>query len=182
MSKWLPGRSSSSPTRDESLEPMEGYVDQIGQIKPKDVKQVKAAAGTVLREINQHTRNLSELEKERRAENAHPHAEGATDLGWCSKERLLFYALLVKCILSGVVFPIIDIGSDIATAYTHFYFGDVNWGLLTVTFVLLPGAVCGAAVMVKGLKAKEFNWRRTGNYLIVLAFMPVLYPILVVIV
>ncbi len=52
---------------DGTHEPMEGYVDQIGQIKPKDVKQVKSAAGNVLKEINQHTKNISELEKERRA-------------------------------------------------------------------------------------------------------------------
>ncbi len=166
----------------DNLEPMEGYVDKIGVIQPKDVKEVKQAAGSMLTELNKHTKNISQLEKERRAENANPHARGVTDQSICSRERLLFYLVVVKCLFSGVLFPVFDIGSDIATAVTHFKFKDVNWGLLTVLFVLLPGFVCGLAIMVKGLKAERFSWSRTLNYSIVLALMPVLYPVVVVLV
>ncbi len=166
----------------DGLEPMEGYVDKIGVIKPKDVKEVKQVAGSVLKELNAHTKNISQLEKERSAENAPPHAKGATDPGVCSREHLLFYLLVVKCTFSGVLFPIFDIGSDVATAVTHFKFHNINWGLLTILFILLPGFVCGLAIMVKGLKAERFSWRRTANYAIVLAIMPVLYPFVVVLV
>ncbi len=131
---------------------MEEYVDVIGDIKAKDFKnkEAKDVAGIALKELSHHTKHITQLERQRRQvnfphlsgglviphityswfqENAHPHADGgaATDMGLCTRERMLFYLLVAKVTFSGLLVPLFDIGTDFATAFTHFRFGDIRY-------------------------------------------------------
>ena len=56
-----------------------------------------------------------------------------------TKDYLIFYAVVLKTIVSGVLIPLFDIGTDFATAITHFLFSNWSWGVLTLFFVWLPG-------------------------------------------
>lgn len=43
----------------------------------------------------------------------------------------------------GAILILSDLASDIVTSASHFWHGDVIWGSLTLTFVLLPGVISG---------------------------------------
>ena len=81
-----------------------------------------------------------------------------------------------RYVITGVLFPICDIGSDLVTGGQYFYYGDSHWGAFTLVFVALPGLVAGLSVLVLGLR-REFTLGRLINYSIVLLLSPILYPI-----
>lgn len=124
--------------------------------------------------------------------------------GVCSSASILFYLAVFKETITGVLVPTFDMFTDLATAVTHFIWGDWGWGeflekekkytqtfgkhkitytlgTLTLVFVWLPGFVVALAIAVRGLK-KEFTFQRSLNYLLVVAGLPFLYPIVQVMV
>ena len=46
----------------------------------------------------------------------------------CSKARILFYLVVLKESITGVLVPTLDMFTDLATAVTHFIWGDWGWG------------------------------------------------------
>ena len=94
-------------------------------------------------------------------------------LGCVAYFKFLFRS---RYIITGVLFPICDIGSDLVTGGQYFYYGDSHWGAFTLVFVALPGLVAGLSVLVLGLR-KEFTVGRLINFTIVLFLSPILYPI-----
>jgi len=118
------------------------------------------------------------------------------------KEDVVLAATVIRYTITGVLFPIFDIGSDLAAAFTHFkvrsttsgwekdtcststsesllQFHDISWGILTLFFVWLPGFTAASGVAISGLW-KKFSKRRLINYAIVLLIMPFIYPFAVV--
>ena len=81
-----------------------------------------------------------------------------------------------RYIVTGILFPLFDIGSDLVTAGSHFYFGDASWGILTLCFVALPGLVAGLSVAILGLR-KSFTVQRLINFTVIFLLSPFLYPI-----
>ncbi len=98
-----------------------------------------------------------------------------------SKDNLLWIVLSLKETVTGVLLPLVDIGTDFVTAITHFIWGHYGWGALTILFIWLPGFVAAVAISVRGLR-KNFTFQRLINYLIVLAALPFLYPIIQILV
>jgi hypothetical protein len=82
---------------------------------------------------------------------------------------------MTKESITGVLIPLFDMGSDIATAVTHFKWNNYGWGALTLFFVALPGFVCALAITIKGLR-KKISAQRIINYSIILVALPFLYP------
>lgn len=158
---------------------MENYVHQIGEFRPKHFKHkdFEDVRDILKGELNEHTQNLSRLEAERRRQLN----EDFDQAGWCSKIRIIFLLILIKEIVTGVIYPTVDMAIDITTASTHFAFKDVGWGALTLTFVFIPGFVCAIAIAVRGIK-QEYTWKRLINYSIVIVLLPILYPIIQVMV
>lgn len=82
---------------------------------------------------------------------------------------------MTKESIGGVLIPLFDMGSDVATAVTHYRWQNYGWCILTLVFVALPGLVCGLAITIKGLR-KQVSAQRIINYSILLFAMPFLYP------
>ncbi|TRY70957.1 hypothetical protein TCAL_05281 [Tigriopus californicus] len=158
---------------------MENYVHQIGEFRPKHFKHkdFEDVRDILKGELDEHTQNLSRLEAERRRKLN----EDFDQAGWFSKIRIIFLLILIKEIITGVIYPTVDMAIDITTASTHFAFNDVGWGALTLTFVFIPGFVCAIAIAVRGIK-QEYTWKRLINYSIVIVLLPVLYPVIQVMV
>ena len=110
---------------------------------------------------------------------SNPPPEGPAQ--YFTKDYLIFYLVVLKTIFSGVLIPLFDIGTDFATAVTHFLFSNWSWGILTLFFVWLPGFVCALAITIRGLKTR-FTFQRCVNYLILLAGFPLLYPLVQILV
>ena len=100
-----------------------------------------------------------------------------TEQSLWSKENFLFLVILIKWLLTGVIFPVIDMGSDMATAAIHYRADNPAWGTLTLVFVWLPGFVIAAAIAIRGLK-KEVTARAVVNFSLFVLLFPFLYPFL----
>ena len=86
-----------------------------------------------------------------------------------------FYLYMAKETISGILIPLFDMGSDVATAATHYKWENYGWAVATMAFVALPGLVCGLAIAIKGLK-KRVTAQRLINFSIILVALPILYP------
>ena len=93
-----------------------------------------------------------------------------------SMQLISTYLNHFRYIVTGILFPLFDIGSDLVTAGSHFYFGDASWGILTLCFVALPGLVAGLSVAILGLR-KNFTFQRLINFTVIFFLSPILYPI-----
>ena len=91
------------------------------------------------------------------------------------KSNVKFYAYSTKETISGIIVPTFDMGSDVATAVTHYKWANYGWCALTLAVVALPGFVCGLAITIKGLR-KEITAQRIVNYSIIMVALPFLYP------
>ena len=153
---------------------MEDYVDKIGGLKPKHFKHKDAGdiKATVMKELGKQTTNITQMEEERRGDDPNPHL---SEQGFFARENIFFIISVIKWFITGIVMPLLDMGSDIVTAVIHFQLTDPAWGILTLMFVWLPGFVVSVAIMVWGLR-KEFSVRRLCNYLIFMLIFPILYP------
>ena len=47
--------------------------------------------------------------------------------------------MVLKESITGVLVPLFDMGTDLATAVTHFIWTNYGWGTMTLVFVWLPG-------------------------------------------
>ena len=63
-----------------------------------------------------------------------------------NKDKAKWAFSTVKNFITGVIIPLVDIGTDLFAAGTHFWWGDVTWGCLTLLFVGMPGFVCGLTI------------------------------------
>jgi len=152
---------------------MDGYVEKLGDIGKDDFER-KDLKDTVLKELGVHTENISQLTEQRKVTEA--------ESTRCRrKATALFILLSVKETFTGVLLPLLDMGTDIATAATHFVASAYGWGSLTIIFVWLPGFVAAVAIAVRGLR-KSFTFQRFINYLIIVFAFPFLYPLIQILV
>ena len=101
--------------------------------------------------------------------------------GIFSKQNLILYAVALKWCITGVLMPLVDMGTDIVTAGIHFHYNNPGWGAMTLLFVWVPGFVVAVAIAIRGLSEKVSK-RRVVNYLILILLFPLLYPIIVILV
>lgn len=97
-------------------------------------------------------------------------------------DRVKWVLSTAKNAITGCFLPLLDIGTDLFAAGTHFYWGDIVWGCLTLAFVGLPGLVCGLSVAVYGLRMKPVTPRRLVNYALCILLGPFIYPVIQVLV
>ena len=138
------------------MEHTEGYIDKVGSVGASDFK-VSNIKGIFRNELEEHKEDLAEELQDK------------------EKHKCKFYAYLIKSICSGLLLPLLDIGTDVATSVTHAKFENYGWSALTLVFVAVPGLVCGLAIAIKGLR-KEVTAQRIVNFSIVVFAMPFLYP------
>jgi len=158
------------------------YVDVIGNFTPSDLrnqkkKQIKKA---VLKEVQGHKQIIQEAPEnagnQTQTSNLNANGEGNETSGNVNKENAILLLMIIRYIITGVLFPIFDIGSDLITGGQHFYYGDPHWGALTLFFVAFPGLVAGVSVLILGLR-REFTIGRLINFSVFFVLSPIIYPI-----
>ena len=141
------------------MEQTEAYIDRVGSFDPGDIedKSFGEIKDIIKNEVDTHKKTLADRTQD-------------TENKPCK-----FYFYLIKGILGGLLLPLFDIGSDIATSVTHYKWEHYGWGSLTLFFVFLPGLVIGLVIAIKGLR-KRLSVQRVINFSIVLFALPFLYP------
>lgn len=148
---------------------MDKYVEELGNLSPSRVKKLKGDLKDLAKdELGEHQQICDQIQCQ---EDQHGQ----------DQEMFKYVFAIIRYSLTGVLLPLFDIGSDLFTAGTHYYWGDWAWGSLTLAFVGLPGLVCGLSLTIFGLR-KQFTLRRLINYGLVAALMPVAYPLLQILV
>jgi len=97
--------------------------------------------------------------------------------------KLCFH--IVRKSFTCVILPIIDVGTDFATAYQHLKYGDYLYCFLTLFFVFLPGLVLSVSMAVKGImrktgdppQKKDITAARVGRYAMLVFGFPLFYPL-----
>jgi len=162
-----PSSHTKRATTPTSLEKMENFVDSIGdwdlsrKLTKKDIKRV------VIGEVQDHEEVFDSKDD----------VEVTTN-----KDKAKWAFSTVKNFITGVIIPLVDIGTDLFAAGTHFWWGDVTWGCLTLLFVGMPGFVCGLTIAVYGLRMKPVTPKRLLNYSLCILLGPIAYPLLQIVV
>merc|ERR1712020_776025 len=141
----------------------EGYVDQVGSLNAKQIGDAS------LKDVTNYIKNEIDTHEQTLADKTDNNAETT------QKDRCKYYAYFAKECTTGILLPLLDMGTDVASAVTHFYFENYAWGILTLVFIALPGLVCGIIITIKGL-TKECSAQRIVNFSIILVALPFLYP------
>ena len=81
------------------MEHTEGYIDKVGSVEASDFK-VSNIKGIFRNELEEHKEDLAEELQDK------------------EKHKCKFYAYLIKSICSGLLLPLLDIGTDVATSVT----------------------------------------------------------------
>jgi len=153
------------------MEETNDYLNKVGSFDGdtsfKDIKKF------VKEEVEDHEQVLEEA-CEDCEDGTREVVDGAVDTDQ-KKSNAKFYAYSTKESVSGIIVPTFDMGSDVATAVTHYKWGNYGWCALTLVVVALPGFVCGLAITIKGLR-KKITAQRIVNYSIILLALPFLYP------
>lgn len=158
---------------------MDEYVETVGSLNPDQLedKSLKDIKKLVKNEIKSHEETLADRTDEtvRIFLPIKKISRRISRMSFQNSSPFKFYAYMTKESISGVLIPLFDMGSDVATAVTHYRWENYGWCILTLVFVALPGLVCGLAITIKGLR-KQVSAQRIVNYSVFLCAITLLYP------